>query len=204
MSSDLSLDAMVQEDLLQLQNTLAVGSVSTFYFTFCFQVSVSQETTDFLCSFIQKFDIFNFNAQDVSEAARKLHSVGHYLGDELPSNAVPWIFDGMAKADNEGFEQFCATQKSLYNLHSYHESMKNVPLHKQINNAITNLELLYKDKCAAHTWDGIGHEVTSIFLIEKPSNRPTNQGCGTGGGRVNGGGRGQGWSEQWQWFWPSL
>lgn len=64
--SDPSLHAMVQKDLLQLQDDLAVGGISTFFFTVNCQVSVWQETTDFLHSLIQKLDIWNFNGQNVS------------------------------------------------------------------------------------------------------------------------------------------
>lgn len=163
-SCDQSLLAMVHEDLFQLDDEHAIGGLTMFFFTVQRQVSVSQETIDFLRSFITKFDIRTVDGEDVSLAVRRIRSVCRYLRDDIPSNAVACLLDGFSHAENSDFKQLCATQNSLFNLSSYRDTVKNVPLTRQINSLCTDLERLYKTKLSARAWNGVGREGKSVFL----------------------------------------
>ena len=113
LSMDSSLKSEVLSDMEELSE-LQCGAISIFYLVTKRMVIRNQEAADAMLEWFNKFNILNYDNQNVSEAVLRIKAMVRAIGDKnLPKNAVRRILDGFSTATNEKFKDLVKAQSAM-------------------------------------------------------------------------------------------
>ena len=126
----------------------------------------NQEGKDMLAEWIRKFDIRNYNNQDVSKACLLVESVARAIGErELPSNTVRRVVTGMGHASNAEFKELCRTALVMLSNSFYCKTVTKLTITQHLTRTLDNLEAKYAELVTAKAWDRVGHEASAFLCL---------------------------------------
>ena len=163
LSLDPSLKAAVSSDLESLPEQER-GAITMLFLAIKRVVVRNQEGRDMLTGWIAKFDIRNYNNQDVARACLLIKAVVRAIGeDDLPSNTVRRIVTGMSKASNEDFRQLCQTSLAMLGNSLHRQVFAKLSITQHLMSILDDLETKYGELVTGKAWDGVGYEATSFL-----------------------------------------
>ena len=157
---DDDLKSKIIEDMNNL-NKNKQGPITIYLSIIKYMVASNVESREATEEWIHKFDILNFDGEDVTNAVKCCKSAVFFLNTNggIPLNVLSNLLNRFMNAMNPGLKTMCATALSLTKFTSPLAGQSKM---KQILSHLSPLETYFVDANSREKWNGLVHSAAAF------------------------------------------